>query len=92
MLLISVLSFSASGDRDFVAIPDLTVVTFAPSETVQGVNVVIIDDQIFEDDEQFRGVLSLDPSSVRVGLGANDVASATIADDDGGFDRIKSNI
>ena len=56
-------------------------VTFAPNENSQTVSVVLNDDQLVEDDEDFRGVLALPAGSSGVALGL-DVATANILDDD----------
>ena len=67
---------------DFTAIVDRTV-TFQPSETQRQVQVVIEDDDILENTEDFTGLLSLPASSDGVALGSATTATATIIDNDG---------
>lgn len=64
------------------------MVTFGPSETVQRVDVQLVNDEILENEEDFQGMLSLVPGGAggRVRLG---VASATgiIEDDDSKYSQ-----
>ena len=57
--------------------------TFAAGETEQLVEVMIIDDQNYEGEEQFQGILELQSGSSGVVLGTQTTADATIQDDDG---------
>ena len=70
-----------SATADFTAIADRTV-TFRPSELSQQVQVMIIDDNILENPEEFMGLLSLPVDSEGVALGSANMATATILDDD----------
>lgn len=54
---------------------------FAVGQTEQTVLVVIRDDQMYENAEQFEGRLSLTVGSSGVAIG-DDIATATITDDD----------
>jgi len=55
-------------------------VTFAPDETVQIVNVTVVDDDTLESTEMFTAMLTAIPGSM-VMIGA-DTATATIIDND----------
>jgi len=57
-----------------------TIVTFAPDETVQIVNVTVVDDGTLESTEMFTAMLTATPSSM-VMIGAA-TATATITDND----------
>lgn len=70
-----------SAPSDFTAQADTTV-TLQPAETQQEVRVVIRDDNILEDSEEFTGLLSLPSGSAGVVLGTATTATATILDDD----------
>jgi len=56
-------------------------VTFAPSETEQTVDVIVVNDDTLESTETFTAVLTAIPGSM-VMIGAADTATATITDDD----------
>ena len=58
-----------------------TMVTFAPDETVQIVNVSVVNDNTLESTEMFTAMLTATPGSM-VMIGAADTATATITDDD----------
>ena len=58
-----------------------TTVTFAPDETVQIVNVTVVNDDTLESTEMFTAMLTATPGSM-VMIGAADTATATITDDD----------
>ena len=57
------------------------MVTFAPDESVQIVNVTVVNDGILENTEMFTAMLTATPGSM-VMIGAADTATATITDDD----------
>jgi len=57
------------------------VETFAPNETVQIVNVTVVNDDTLETTETFTAILTAIPGSMVV-IGAADTATATITDDD----------
>jgi len=57
------------------------MVTFAPDETVQIVNVSVVNDNTLESTEMFTAMLTATPGSM-VMIGAADTATATIIDDD----------
>ena len=57
-----------------------TIVTFAPDETVQIVNVSVVNDNTLESTEMFTAMLTAAPGSM-VMIGAA-TATATITDDD----------
>ena len=57
-----------------------TMVTFAPNETVQIVNVSVVNDNTLESTEMFTAMLTATPGSM-VMIGAA-TATATITDDD----------
>ena len=57
------------------------MVTFAPDETVQIVNVSVVNDDTLENTEMFTAMLTAVPRSM-VMIGAADTATATITDDD----------
>ena len=57
-----------------------TMVTFAPNETVQIVNVSVVNDNTLESTEMFTAMLTAAPGSM-VMIGAA-TATATITDDD----------
>ena len=57
------------------------MVTFAPDESVQIVNVTVVNDDILENTEMFTAMLTATPGSM-VMIGAADTATATIIDDD----------
>jgi len=57
------------------------MVTFAPDESVQIVNVTVVNDGILENTEMFTAMLTAAPGSM-VMIGAADTATATITDDD----------
>ena len=57
------------------------MVTFAPDETVQIVNVTVVNDDTLESTEMFTALLMATPGS-NVVIGAADTATATITDDD----------
>ena len=56
-----------------------TMVTFAPDESVQIVNVTVENDDTLENTEMFTAMLTATPGSM---IGAADTATATITDDD----------
>ena len=56
------------------------LVTFAPGETVQYVNVSVANDDILEGDEMFTATLTSTDSRVRIG--SNSIGTATIIDND----------
>lgn len=58
-------------------------VTFAAGDTEELVEVVIINDSVYEGEEEFEAFLELQAGSSGVALGLQTVASATIQDDDG---------
>ena len=55
--------------------------TFAPDESVQIVNVTVVNDDTLETTEIFTAILTAIPGSMVV-IGAADTATATITDDD----------
>ena len=57
--------------------------TFAAGDTEELVEVVIINDSVYEGEEEFEAFLELQAGSSGVALGQQTVASATIQDDDG---------
>lgn len=58
-------------------------VTFTAGDTEELVEVVIINDSVYEGEEEFEAFLELQAGSSGVALGLQTVASATIQDDDG---------
>lgn len=58
-------------------------VTFAAGDAEELVEVVIINDSVYEGEEEFEAFLELQAGSSGVVLGLQTVASATIQDDDG---------
>ena len=66
---------------DYEAVVARTV-TFAPSDLTQTVQVPVLNDELLERDETFTGSLSLVAGSMGVEL-QDDVATATITDEDG---------
>lgn len=66
---------------DFVSIVDVPV-TFLAGETEQFVEVMLLDDVIFEGEESFTAVLSLQSGSTGVILGPESQATASISDFD----------
>lgn len=58
-------------------------VTFQAGDSEEFVEVLILNDDVFEGDEQFEGILELQPGSSGAVLGQQTVATATIQDDDG---------
>ncbi len=67
---------------DFTSIMDM-LVTFQPSETQREVQVMIENDNVYEDNEDFLGLLTLPGGSEGVALGSASTATATIFNDDG---------
>lgn len=59
------------------------LVTFAAGDTEEVVEVAIINDSVYEGEEEFEAFLELQAGSSGVALGPQTVASATIQDDDG---------
>ena len=57
--------------------------TFAAGDTEEMVEVTIINDSVYEGEEEFEAFLELQVGSSGVALGLQTVASATIQDDDG---------
>lgn len=57
--------------------------TFAAGDTEEMVEVTIINDSVYEGEEEFEAFLELQAGSSGVALGLQTVASATIQDDDG---------
>ena len=77
-----ILCISSLASQDFsprVQFP----VTFPAGDTEESVEVVIINDSVYEGEEQFEAFLELQAGSSGVALGQQTVASATIQDDDG---------
>ncbi len=62
--------------------------TFQPSETQREIQVMIEDDNILEDNENFLGLLTLPDGSEGVALGSASTATATIIDNDGKYFNI----
>lgn len=58
-------------------------VTFSAGDNEEFVEVMIINDAIYEEEEQFQGILELQSGTTGVVLGLQTVATATIQDDDG---------
>lgn len=73
--------FANTAQGDYTRVQSSSV-TFSPTETEQFVDVVIMDDRLLEDSEDFFGVLSLQPGSIGVSLGV-DRTTVTIQDNDG---------
>ena len=74
------MSLNISSDPDDFIGQTNTIVTFAPDETVQFVNVTVVNDDTLESTEMFTAMLTAIPGSM-VMIGAS-TATATIIDDD----------
>jgi len=74
------MSLNISSDPDDFIGQTSTVVTFAPDESVQIVNVSVVNDDTLENTEMFTAMLTAIPGSM-VMIGA-DTATATIINDD----------
>ena len=57
--------------------------TFTAGDTEELVEVMIINDNVYEGEEQFEAFLDLQSGSSGVALGQQTMATATIQDDDG---------
>ena len=79
--ILDLLQSYTTAPADYVARSDVQV-TFAVGESERFVEVMIVDDSVLEGDEVFGAVLSLQPGSSGVVLGAANEAAATIEDDD----------
>ena len=75
------MSLNISSDTDDFTGQTNTIVTFAPDESVQIVNVTVVNDDTLESTEMFTAMLTATPGSM-VMIGAADTATATITDDD----------
>ena len=84
--LIFISSTVATDQVDFTSRQDFPV-TFIGGQTEQLVGVSIINDEIYENDEEFRGQLTLSDGSIGVVIGLG-TATATIIDDDGNHSNI----
>lgn len=67
--------------EDFIPRTNVPV-TFEAGESEQFVEVMIVNDSVFEGEEQFGATLALQPQSSGIVLGSQSEASATIQDDD----------
>jgi len=74
------MSLNISSDPDDFVGQTNTIVTFAPDESVQFVNVTVVNDDTLENTEMFTAMLTAAPGSM-VMIGAS-TATATIIDDD----------
>ena len=74
---------AASVGQDYVERPntDESIITFLPGQTVANCKVVLINDIMFEDKEDFRLVLGTPSSPVGATLGENPETLVTITDD-----------
>jgi len=75
------MSINISSEPDDFTGQTNTIVTFAPDESVQFVNVTVVNDDTLESTEMFTAMLTAIPRSM-VMIGAAGTATATITDDD----------
>ena len=73
--------YDSTATEDYVARTDFSVI-FSAGDTEQSVEVMLADDTVVEETEEFQATLSLPVGSSGVVLGSATVATATIEDDD----------
>ena len=78
---LSTMSGSASSPQDFTAISGMEL-TFSPSQSRQTVNISIINDDTFEDSEEFAILLTPVSRQSRVRLDGLNTTTVQICDDD----------